>query len=88
MLLGWKHIGWPQKAGNKTSERMKRIGRAEEMIRMREEMRKLKNMKLKPSIRVIRDNDFEEMQVRVVRRGDGLGNSSTRIRLSGQQTAA
>ena len=34
------------------------------MIRMIEEMRKLKNMRLKPSKRGIRDNDFKEMQVR------------------------
>jgi hypothetical protein len=38
-----------QKAGSKASERVKRIDRAEGMMEMREEMRKLKNMRMKPS---------------------------------------
>ena len=38
------------------------------MIRMREEMRKLKNQRLIPSRRTVKDNDFEEMEIREVRR--------------------
>ena len=53
-----------QKAGKKTSERIRRIGRAEGMIEMREEMRKLKSKRLKPAMRVMKDYDFDELQVR------------------------
>ena len=40
-----------QKDGKTTTERIKRIGRAEGMMRMREEMRKIQNMRLKVNTR-------------------------------------
>ena len=59
-----------QQAGSKTSERVKRIGRAEGMMKMREEMKRLKNMRMKPSMRCMKDNDFDDIQVREIRGGD------------------
>ena len=59
-----------QEDGKKTTEKIKRIGRAEGMIRMREEMRKLKNSRKKLTSRTIKDSDFEEMEVKEVRRKD------------------
>ena len=43
------------------------------MIRMREEMRKLKNQRLIPSRRTVKDNDFEEMVREVKRRESSRG---------------
>ena len=40
------------------------------MMKMREEMKRLKNMRMKPSMRCMKDNDFDELQVREIRRGD------------------
>ena len=40
-----------QQAGTSTTERIKRIGRAEGMMKMREEMRKLKNRRLRENLR-------------------------------------
>ena len=50
-----------QKAGKVTSERIKRIGRAEGMIMMRKEMRKVENMRLKMRNRDYNINDFGEI---------------------------
>ena len=68
-----------QKAGSKASERVKRIGRAEGMMKMREEMRKLKNKRMKPPMRCMKENDFEELQVREVRRGDASRRMETGV---------
>ena len=48
-----------QKDGKVTTDRIKRIGRAEGMIRMREEMRKVKNTRLKPNSRSHKKTDFD-----------------------------
>ena len=59
-----------QKGGILTTDRIKRIGRAEGMIRMREEMRKVKNQRIKLNNRNITKNDFEDMELRTKRRRD------------------
>ena len=59
-----------QQDGKKTSERIKRIGRAEGMVRMREEMRKVKNMRMKANTRSYRDSDFEDIEISNKRRAD------------------
>ena len=68
-----------QKAGFKASERVNRIGRAEGMMKMREEMRKLKNKRMKPQMRSMKENDFEELEVREVRRGDASRRMETGV---------
>ena len=40
------------------------------MVKIREEMRKLKNQRLRPAKRMMRDTDFDDTQVRVVRRAE------------------
>ena len=40
------------------------------MMKMREEMRKLKNKRLKSMTRTLQMNEFEEMEVREIRRAD------------------
>ena len=52
------------KDGWKTTEKIKRIGRAEGMMRMREEMRKIKNQRLQRGFRDHRGEDFEEMDIK------------------------
>ena len=54
--------------GKKT--RVKRVGRAENMIKMREEMRILKNKRLKSKTRTLKITEFEDMEVRECRRAD------------------
>ena len=50
--------------------RMKEAGRAEKMMKMREELRKLKNKRIKVTTRTLKTNEFEDMEVREVRRAD------------------
>ena len=59
-----------QKAGKSMTDKISRIGRAEGMIRMREERRKVKNQRLKLSNIVYNTTDFEDMEVERKRRGD------------------
>ena len=57
-----------QKDGRRMTDKISRIGRTEGM--MREEMRRAKNQRLKPSNRNYNTTDFEEMEVQRIRRGD------------------
>ena len=57
-----------QKDGKVETEKSRRIGRAEGMMRMQEEMRKLKNNRTKLKTRSIKENDFEELEVREIKR--------------------
>ena len=59
-----------QKAGKLTTGRIRKTDRAEGMVKIREEMRKLKNQRLRPAKSMIRDTDFDDTQVRVVRRAE------------------
>ena len=54
-------------AGEQTRERIKRIGRAEGMKKMRDEIRKLSNTRLKHNIK---QHEFLDMDVGLKRRGD------------------
>ena len=49
------------------------------MIRMREEMRKVKNQRLKPSNRVYNTTDFEDMEVKRKRLYQQDGNKHHQI---------
>ena len=68
-----------QKDGKVMTDRIKRIGRAEGTVRMREEMRKVKNIRLKPNSRSHKENDFEEMEIRRMRRADCSNRMETGI---------
>ena len=57
-----------QQARKARTEKVKRVGRAEGMIRMREEMRKAKNWRIKTKTRDIRTSDFKDMEIREVKR--------------------
>ena len=59
-----------QKDGRTMTEKISRIGRAEGMTRMREEMRKVKNLRVKPNSRNYNTTDFDDMEVQRKRRGD------------------
>ena len=67
-LVSYRVAPMFQKAGKVTSERIKRIGRAEGMKNMREEMRKVKNMRLKMGNRDYNIRDFGEIEVKEVKR--------------------
>ena len=56
-----------QQAGEQTRERIKRVGRAEGMKKMRDEIRKLSNARLKHNIK---KHEFQDMEVGLKRRGD------------------
>ena len=47
-----------QKDGKRTASKIRRIGRAEGMRRMREELRKVKNSRLKPNNRNLKSTDL------------------------------
>ena len=49
---------------------LRKTGRAGSMIKMREELRKLKNQRLKSKTRTLADDDFEEMEIGEIRRAD------------------
>jgi hypothetical protein len=49
------------------------------MMKMREEMRKLKNKRMKPQMRCMKANDFEDIEVREIRRGDAPRRMETGI---------
>ena len=66
-----------QKAGEWDTKKMKKVGRAEGMKKMREELRKLKNLRLAPTSRKLADTDFEDIQVREIRRGDATNRLET-----------
>ena len=57
-----------QQARKARTEKVKRVGRAEGMIRMMEEMRKAKNWRIKTKSRDIRTSDFKDMEIREVKR--------------------
>ena len=59
-----------QKVGEKDIKKVKKTGRAEGMKKMREELRKLKNQRLAPTRRHLGDSDFEELEIKEIRRGD------------------
>ena len=59
-----------QKDGKRTASKIRRIGRAEGMRRMREELRKVKNSRLKPNNRNLKSTDFEDMEVGAKKRSD------------------
>ena len=54
-----------QQAGASTTQRLKRIGRAEGMIKVREELRKLSNRRMKESIR---EQEFQDMEIGLKKR--------------------
>ena len=59
-----------QKDGKKTASKIRRIGRAEGMIKMREELRKVKNSRLKPNNRNLNNSDFDDMDIKSKKRVD------------------
>ena len=59
-----------QEAGRQTTDKIRRIGRAEGMMKMREEMRKVKNLRIKSNTRDIRGSDFEDMNIQHMKRRD------------------
>ena len=66
-----------QQAGEQKSDRLKRIGRAESMAKVRDEMLKLKDSRKPESLRRVVPEDFTDLEVRKMRRRDSsrrLGN--------------
>ena len=55
-------------SGKTRAEQVKKAGRAEGMIKMREELRKAKNWRIKTKNRDIRITDFEDLEIREIRR--------------------
>jgi hypothetical protein len=49
------------------------------MMKMREEMRKLKKKRMKPQMKSMKENDFEELEVREVRREDASRRMETGV---------
>ena len=64
---------------NKSTDRIMKIGKAEGILRLREEMRKLKNTRIKPKTRDITKDDFEEIEIKRVRRKDCSGRRDTGV---------
>ena len=56
-----------QKDGKEESSRLKRIGRAEGIHRMREEMRKMKNQRIKMNSRSHTSQDFQDIEIKRVK---------------------
>ena len=68
-----------QKDGRSMTEKISRIGRAVGMIRMREEMTKVKNQRVKPNSRDYNTTDFDDMKVQRKRRRDCTNRMETGI---------
>ena len=49
---------------------VRKVGRAGSMIKMREELRKLKNQRMKAKTRSLKENDFNDMEIGQVKRSD------------------
>ena len=66
-----------QIGGDGDIKKMKKTGRADGMKKMREDLRKLKNLRLAPVRRHLKDSDFEDLQVKEIKRGDATSRLET-----------
>ena len=64
----------------KSTNNISRICRASSMMRMREELLRKKEQRKPPNLRRIREDDFEDMEIRRVKRKESLRKTGLRSR--------